>query len=196
VLSSYADRLNRINPELSTIETSPKLPDYNALHSKGEGDRNIESLQQKEDPSFHHDLLNEFIDEVKSYNIKKGYSSSEDTDMNIIDKISQPIVSKDHENLNAEDQITQEIKRVIESDFEFEHVEYKDDFNRSNGGNMFEETAKIKLKLENVDKELLEMSQSVNSSSKTLNFIVFILVIVLMVMLGVAFYWIYSTQGF
>jgi hypothetical protein len=52
VLSSYADRLNRINPELSTIETSPKLPDYNALHSKGEGDRNIESLQQKEDPSF------------------------------------------------------------------------------------------------------------------------------------------------
>jgi len=196
VLSSYADRLNRINPELSTIEASPKLPDYNALHSKGEAERNPESLDLKDDVSFHHDLLNEFIDEVKSYNIKKGYSSSEDTDLNIINKISQPVISDENLKSQADDQMTQEIKRVIESDFDFEKVEYKDDFNRSNSENMFEETAKIKLKLEDVDKELLEMSQSVNSSSRTLNFIVFILVIVLMVMLGLAFYWIYSTQGF
>jgi hypothetical protein len=196
VLSSYADRLNRINPELSTIETSPKMPDYNALHSKGEADRNTEVVQQKEDPAFHHDLLNEFIDEVKSYNIKKGYSSSEDTDLNIINKISQPVLSQEKEDTQGEDQMTQEIKRLIESDFDVERIEYKDDFNRPNSGNMYEETAKIKLKLDDVDKELFEMSQSVNSSSKTLNFIVFILVVVLMVMLGLAFYWIYSTQGF
>jgi len=196
VLSSYADRLNRINPELSTIETSPKLPDYTALHSKGEAERNIESVQEIQDTGFHHDLLNEFIDEVKSYNIKKGYSSSEDTDLNIINKISQPGLSTDLEVDQADDLMTQEIKRVIDGDFDLEKIEYKDDFNRSGNGNMLEETAKIKLKLESVDKELLEMSQSVNSSSKTLNFIVFILVIVLMVMLGIAFYWIFSTQGF
>jgi hypothetical protein len=195
VLSSYADRLNRINPELSTIEISPKLPDYNALHSKGEADRSLEPNIQKEDPTFHHDLLDEFIDEVKSYNIKKGYSSSEDTDLNIINKVNQPVFSGENDSSKSDDKMTQEIKRVIESDFVVEE-EYKDDFNRSNNGNMFEETAKIKLKLDSVDKELLEMSQSVNSSSRTLNFIVFILVIVLMVMLGFAFYWIFSTQGF
>ncbi|NTW95057.1 MAG: hypothetical protein HGB31_00345 [Erysipelotrichaceae bacterium] len=196
VLSSYADRLNRINPELSTIETSPKLPDYNALHSKGETDRTLEPTIVMEDPNFHHDLLNEFIDEVKSYNIKKGYSTSEDTDLNIINKVNQPVLSVENDSSKSDDKMTQEIRRVIESDFDVEEVEFNDDFNRSNNGNMFEETAKIKLKLDSVDKELLEMSQSVNSSSRTLNFIVFILVIVLMVMLGLAFYWIFSTQGF
>jgi len=196
VLSSYANRLNRINPELSTIEASPKLTDYNPQHSKGESDRLIQNDPQSEDPAFHHDLLNEFIDEVKSYNIKKGYSSSEDTDLNIIHKITQPTFEDNVSIQLSEDQMTQEIKRVISNDFEMDPLESNDDFSQSKVGNVFDETAKIKLKLEDVDKELLEMSQSVNSSSKTLNVIVFILVIVLLVMLGLAFYWIFSTQGF
>lgn len=192
-LSSYANRLNRINPELSRIATSSQQQDHNPLHAKGESERNFESDHRVEDPAFHHDMLDEFIDEVKSYNIKKGYSLSADTDLNILERIAQPV---DDPKTDQDDQITQEIKRVIEHDFEPEYTDSGSESTTLSTVDVFEETAKIKLKLENVDKELLEMSQSVSSSSKTLNFIVFVLVVVLLVLLGFAFYWIFMTQGF
>ncbi len=193
VLSSYATRLNRINPEISTIESNSNVLDRNPLHSKGEYDRSFEKVENKIDPAFHHDLLNEFIDEVKSYNIKKGYSSSENTEVFIPQKNVQTSTQSTEVN---DDQMTQEIKKVIGSQYEQEFLSSEAELKSFKDGDMFEETAKIKLKLEDVDKELLEMSHSVNHSSRTLNFIVFMLVIVLIVMLGVAFYWIYTTQGF
>ena len=192
-LSSYANRLNRINPQLIRIATSSQHQEYNPLHAKGELERNFDPDNRVEDPVFHHDMLDEFIDEVKSYNIKKGYSSSADTDLNILNRIAQPVLDS---NPTEDDQITQEIKRVIEHDFEAEDTDSESESKSLSTVDVFEETAKIKLKLENVDKELLEMSQSVSSSSKTLNFIVFVLVVVLLVLLGFAFYWIFMTQGF
>lgn len=194
VLAPYADRLNRINPQLSSIETGPKDPDYNPLHSKDEKDR-TPNLTAGEDPVFHHDLLDEFIDEVKNYNVKKGYSASEDTELNILNKINKPSSTPVSQDDGLDDQITQEIKKVIGTDFEPEYLEPVEKFPNPQKPDVYEETAKIHLKLDSVDKELLEMSRSVNSSSKVLNFIVFILVVVLMVMLGFAIYWIWSVQG-
>lgn len=193
VLAPYADRLNRINPQISSIESSPKNQDYNPLHSKDEGEVSFEQIRSGTDPVFHHDLLDEFIDEVKSYNIKRGYSASEETDLSNVNKeVSQTPSVKDTTMLD--DQITQEIKRVITDDYEPEFLQPAGVLGGDN--DVLEETAKIKIKLENVDKELLEMSRSVSSSSKVLNFIVFILVVVLLVMLGLAFYWIFMIQGF
>lgn len=192
VLAPYADRLKRINPDLSSIETRNKIEDYSALHAKEETD--MASRQPALDPVFHHDLLDEFIDEVKSYNIKKGYSSQEDTDLNILNKVvKSPDVTK--EEPHFDDNITQEIKRVISSDFEPQYLESVNG-NEARTANVLEETAKIHLKLETVDKELLEMSRSVNSSTKVLNVIVFILVAVLLFMIILAVYWIISTQAY
>lgn len=196
VLAPYADRLNRINPQISSIESSPTKKDYNPLHSKDETDLGFESKQRESDPVFHHDLLDEFIDEVKSYNIKRGYSASEDTDLDILNKIVQPNPVSNKDLSTLDDQITQEIKRVISDDFEPQLLEPAGVLDKDRDSDVLEETAKIKVRLESVDKELLEMSRSVNSSSKVLNFIVFILVVVLLVMIGFAFYWIYTTQGF
>lgn len=192
VLAPYADRLKRINPDLSSIETRNKLEDYNALHSKEEGDKITQHPAL--DSVFHHDLLDEFIDEVKSYNIKKGYSSAEDTDLNILNKVVKPSDTT-REEQHLDDNITQEIKRVISNDFEPQYLEPVNHTEPQNAS-VLEETAKIHLKLETVDKELLEMSRSVNSSTKVLNVIVFILVAVLLSMIGLAVYWILSTQGF
>ncbi|KAF0226558.1 MAG: hypothetical protein FD133_1641 [Erysipelotrichaceae bacterium] len=193
VLSSYATRLNRINPEISSIESNSSVLDRNPLHSRGEPLRSSQNDESQIDPAFHHDLLNEFIDEVKSYNIKKGYSSSENTEQFVFQKTVQPSSAPQEVN---DDQMTQEIKKVIGSQYEQEFLNSDSELKSFKDGELFEETSKIKLKLDDVDKELLEMSQSVNHSSRTLNFIVFMLVVVLIVMLGVAFYWIYSTQGF
>jgi len=196
VLAPYADRLNRINPQISSIESSPIKKDHNPLHSKDETEIDFESKRSESDPVFHHDLLDEFIDEVKSYNIKRGYSASEDADLNILNKIVQPNPLNTKDISTLDDQITQEIKRVISDDFEPQLLEPAGVLDRDRDSDLLEETAKIKIRLESVDKELLEMSRSVNSSSKVLNFIVFILVVVLVVMIGFAFYWIYTTQGF
>lgn len=196
VLAPYADRLNRINPEISSIESSPNKANYNPLHSKDETNLNFKAEWTGSDPVLHHDLLDEFIDEVKSYNVKRGYSTSEDTDLNILDKISNQQSEPSGEHAMADDQITQEIKKAIIDDYEPQFIDTSEDLVKDKHSDVLEETAKIKVKLESVDKELLEMSRSVNSSSKVLNFVVFILVVVLLVMLSFAFYWIFTTQGF
>ncbi len=193
VLTPYANRLNRINPELSTIDTSLNSNQHNPLHSKRDLELSFDPQYVVNDPAFHHDMLDEFIDEVKSYNIKRGYLSSEDTDLNILKTIAKSPQETVKTPSYDDDQMTQEIKKIINSDFD--PATEKSSSEQNKIINVFEETAEIKLKLENVDKELLEMSHSVNSSSKTLNFIVLILVVVLLVMLGIAFYWIFWNQG-
>ena len=51
-------------------------------------------------------------------------------------------------------------------------------------------------KLNDYEKELIDMNESVMSSHRVLNIVVFILVLVLVVMLGFAIYWVLYSKGY
>ena len=70
-------------------------------------------------------------------------------------------------------------------------IKESDDINQ-----VLEETQKLRVQLNDYEKELIDMNESVMSSHRVLNIVVFILVLVLIVMLGFAIYWVLYSKGY
>lgn len=198
-LSSYAERLNKINPMLTRSSSLSSNTSYQALHSRREKSLNLDKTNSESfDDSFEPNYINEFLEEVRTYNLKKGYRTEFDTDLEILNKHEVNDIKKDV-NTNTiksdkNEDLTQEIKMIIENDFKDEEVneiKESDDINQ-----VLEETQKLRVQLNDYEKELIDMNESVMSSHRVLNIVVFILVLVLIVMLGFAIYWVLYSKGY
>ena len=198
-LSSYAERLNKINPMLTRSSSLSSNTSYQALHSRREKSLNLDKTNSESfDDSFEPNYINEFLEEVRTYNLKKGYRTEFDTDLEILNKHDVNDIKKDV-NTNTiksdkNEDLTQEIKMIIENDFKDEEVneiKESDDINQ-----VLEETQKLRVQLNDYEKELIDMNESVMSSHRVLNIVVFILVLVLIVMLGFAIYWVLYSKGY
>lgn len=201
-LSSYAERLNKINPMLTRSSTSNISEPYNALHSRREKSLNIESnntLESNISSDIETNYINDFLEEVRNYNLIKGYRSEYDTELEIFKKndVKDSIVPQHNEevNLDSQDDLTQEIKKIIENDFRDDKLN-KDKNENEDLNLVLEETQKLRVQLNDYEKELIDMNQSVMSSHRVLNIVVFVLVLVLVVMLGLAIYWVLYSKGY
>lgn len=196
-LSSYADRLNKINPVLSSVLTQQSEDPYRPLHTK-RNEAFKESPKQSQEDGFQSHYMHEFLEEVKAYNIDKGYRKNEDTQKNILKPIS--IETDVHLVSEDEDPINQEIKRALESDstLELPQVEETPEplLSTLELQAVVEETQKLRVQLTEYEKGLVDMNESVLSSNRILNTVVFVLVLVLMIMLGIAIYWVLYAKGF
>lgn len=195
-LSSYAERLKKINPVLSSVTTSEHENDYRPLHTRREqafATKKVESVIQNSD------LMGEFLEEVKAYNLEKGYRVNEDTAQELIKPFESNVTSVQQELPITDDTLDQEIRRIIQSDFK-EVEESKptlpEDTSSTDLMAVVEETQKIRAQLSEYEKGLVDMNESVLSSNRILNIIVFVLVLVLMIMLGIAIYWVLNSKGF
>lgn len=198
-LSSYAERLNKINPMLTRSSTPGSNDSYQALHSRREKSLNLDDSNENiASNSFEPNYINDFLEEVRNYNLKKGYRTEFDTDLEILNKHEVHELKNDKTSVNLQsDQtidLTQEIKKIIENDFkdeEFKDLKESDDINQ-----VLEETQKLRVQLNDYEKELIDMNESVMSSHRVLNIVVFILVLVLVVLLGFAIYWVLYSKGY
>ena len=197
-LSSYAERLNKINPMLTRSSSPSSNSSYQALHSRREQSLNLDITEPNSmKNSIESDYINEFLEEVRNYNLKKGYRTEFDTDLEILNQheikeIKEEVQFNEVPVQNVD--LTQEIKKIIENDYkdlEVSPVKESDDINQ-----VLEETQKLRVQLNDYEKELIDMNESVMSSHRVLNIVVFILVLVLVVMLGFAIYWVLYSKGY
>ena len=84
---------------------------------------------------------------------------------------------------------------MIENDFE-EADEASNSIEPEELTQVLEETQKLRIQLSDYEKELVNMNESVLSSHRVLNMVVFFLVLVLIVMLGFAIYWVLYSKGY
>ena len=197
-LSSYAERLNKINPMLTRSSSPSSNSSYQALHSRREQSLNLDKTEPNSmKNSIESDYINEFLEEVRNYNLKKGYRTEFDTDLEILNQHEIKEIKEEvqfNEVPVQNEDLTQEIKKVIENDYkdlEVSPVKESDDINQ-----VLEETQKLRVQLNDYEKELIDMNESVMSSHRVLNIVVFILVLVLVVMLGFAIYWVLYSKGY
>jgi hypothetical protein len=222
-LSPFAQRLSRIDATFKSMQSQTTTSPHLSQH--GKKDIRFDSTTSGSGvATFNNEYLDDFIEEVKNYNIKKGYRSHEDTDSNIFSQANKelkevvsepkrrPIVfasqnkleePNDSVELNeAELNLTNEIKQVITSDQEQIPANagpkpFTDKVD-SNGNmqSVLDETQKLRVQLDEYEKELVGVNISVNKSNRLLNFIVIAMVLVLLVMLGTAVYWVLIARGF
>ena len=197
-LSSYAERLNKINPMLTRSSSPSPNSSYQALHSRREQSLNLDKTEPNSmKNSIESDYINEFLEEVRNYNLKKGYRTEFDTDLEILNQHEIKEIKEEvqfNEVPVQNEDLTQEIKKIIENDYkdlEVSPVKELDDINQ-----VLEETQKLRVQLNDYEKELIDMNESVMSSHRVLNIVVFILVLVLVVMLGFAIYWVLYSKGY
>lgn len=198
-LSSYAERLHKIDPLLSRQSTQGRDESYEALHSRRE--QSISTNEPVDDKPLEPNYIQEFLEEVRNYNLSKGYRKEFDTELDILKsnetgRFPQKKAVKSTVSVVPEidDELTMQIKTLIENDFE--EVEPSSKANDAEElTHVIEETQKLRLQLSDYEKELVNMNQSVLSSHRVLNIVVFFLVLVLIVMLGFAIYWVVYSKG-
>lgn len=202
-LSSYAERLNKVNPQLSKVQAQKGQSGYEALHKK-----RVDAFSQNDDKKdlndrFNDDFMSDFLNEVKAYNLDKGYRQSEDTSKDILRPLKTEVVTEQpikQETLDITlEEDSEHIRRLIENDFEDitdENETVSEEKTDTGIQKVVEETQKLKLQISEYEKGLIDMNNSVLSSNRLLNFLIFILVLVLMIMLGIAIYWVLYSKGF
>lgn len=199
-LSSYAERLNKIDPLLSKQSTQGRDESYEALHFRRE--QAIKTNDEFVNKPLETDYIQEFLEEVRNYNLSKGYRKEFDTELDILKKHGpiglnpkEPIKDFDEAVPESEDDLTMQIKTLIENDFE-ESEEASKPKDPEELTQVLEETQKLRIQLSDYEKELVNMNESVLSSHRVLNMVVFFLVLVLIVMLGFAIYWVLYSKGY
>lgn len=198
-LSSYAERLNKIDPLLSRQTTQGRNESYEALHFRRE--QAINTNDEFVDKPLETDYIQEFLEEVRNYNLSKGYRKEFDTKLDILKKhgpVGLPAseaIKPLWDDSPVNDDLTLQIKTLIENDFE-EAEETSNSNEPEELTQVLEETQKLRIQLSDYEKELVNMNESVLSSHRVLNMVVFFLVLVLIVMLGFAIYWVLYSKGY
>lgn len=195
-LSSYAERLKKISPVLSKVDAQASSLDYQPMHTRRE--QAYQSDLKTHESRINSQVMDEFLEEVKSYNLEKGYRHLEDTVQEVLKpKPKQEVHIEDALDI---DPVNEEIRRLIHEDFTepsiTEPAEKVEESTHEDIQAVIEETQKLRVQLTEYEKGLVDMNESVLSSNRILNIVVFVLVLVLMIMLGIAIYWVLYSKGF
>lgn len=78
-LSHYANRLNEIDDQFDRMDAPSRIEPKRAKEST----TNLDIFD-----TFENEYLKDFLDEVKAYNVEKGYRSSQDTNENILEELN------------------------------------------------------------------------------------------------------------
>lgn len=200
-LAPYADRLSRIDSKFQPMETQPT--GHSPLHLRNAAYAPVEQPVSFEESTFNNDYLDQFIEEVKQYNMRKGYRKDEDTKRELITKITETEpekVIKNEEPIEltepTEDEQTismQVMQLVNEEDLDDEVVPPVGLSEMSN--EFLQKTEELNLKLETYQHDLTEVNERVINTNRLLNFLIALLILGLIVVMGVVIYWIMLVRG-
>lgn len=133
-LSSFQNKLNNISSDhFEKAEVKEDL-NHDPIHARREENYQEQDNDENQNVStFNNDYLDEYINEVKEYNKKKGLLTDEDTQSNILNEIRSPKSSiirpfgdidlndtsslKPFKNIHADDYIHEENNNTIEIPF-------------------------------------------------------------------------------
>ena len=205
-LAPYADRLSRIDTRYQPMETAKAT--HSPLHSRNAAYAPVDEPVTFEESTFNNEYLDQFIEEVKQYNMRKGYRKSEDTKSEVLLKVKEisvpqkpetrlPSIEPDMEveDLTDNDQtISMQVQQLVnDEDFEEEILPVVD-FNEINN-EFLQKTQELNMKLEAYQHEMTEVNDRVINTNRLLNFLIALLILGLVVVMGVVIYWILLVRG-
>ncbi|MEA5026413.1 MAG: hypothetical protein VB012_02005 [Erysipelotrichaceae bacterium] len=212
-LSRFANRLHEINNErFEAME--PEATSINAIHARRDEYLTSEPAA-KQVSSFNNEYLDEFINEVRQYNIKKGIRTADDTQTNILrgirkdepaavesglkkDLLQHPIASVINETISSQMQemIHDEVIPVSEpQNIDIKASSQPEPLNDSPNQALMEETQKLRKQIEDHDNELNMVNDQVSNTNRILNFVLVLLFLTLLVALACLAYYLLMNRG-
>jgi hypothetical protein len=200
-LAPYAQRLSKIDTRYQPME--PNKVAHSPLHSRDAAYAPVDQPVTFEESTFNSEYLDQFIEEVKQYNMRKGYRKSEDTKSEVLLKLKEksepdhPVtenIVEDEKPSVDEQTISMQVHQLV-SDEEFDDeivpaLDYSDINNE-----FLQKTQELNMKLETYQHELTEVNDRVINTNRLLNFLIALLILGLIVVMGVVIYWILLVRG-
>lgn len=202
-LAPYADRLSRIDSKYKPTDTQ-KIS-HSPLHLRNAAYAPVEQPVTFEESTFNNDYLDQFIEEVKQYNIRKGYRKDEDTKQELLTKLSEKrpeppekvietVPIEEVEKADDQETISQQVMKLINKDDFDEEIVAPVDFSEISN-EFLQKTQELNLKLETYQHDLSEVNERVINTNRLLNFLIALLILGLVVVMGVVIYWIMLVRG-
>jgi hypothetical protein len=180
-LAPFASRLSNYD-EKYNIEEQER--DHSPLHSKTiVSSGSFKSLESDMDVN----LIDEFINEVKAYNIKTGQANDFDTGKNILSSIQNQPMQKS--SISSVDEIKEILLSEDESSEQNEDVDQLREI-------ILEKTQEINTSLLTFEKTINDVNTQLNSTNKLVNALLIIFLIGLVGIIFTALYWLINNRGF
>ena len=211
-LSAFANRLHEIDDN-TFAKMNPEATSMNAIHAR-RTDYYSKDPQIKQVTSFNNEYLDEFINEVKQYNVKKGLRTAEDTQTNILNgirrndehkvqseqcSISPEMPKESNESISAQMQDMINDDMIETKPIEPIAVEETPIINVVDNTTLreelMEETLRLKKQIETQDNELSLVNDHVINTNRVLNFVLVVLFLTLLVALGCLAYYLLLNRG-
>lgn len=200
-LAPYADRLSKIDNRYQPMENTKNV--HSPLHTRNAAYAPVDEPVTFEESTFNSEYLDQFIEEVKQYNMRKGYRKTEDTKSELLLKVkekSEPLVKEIEISVEKEPQIDDEqtismqVQQLVSDEDFSEEVLPSVDFSELNN-EFLQKTQELNMKLETYQHELTEVNDRVINTNRLLNFLIALLILGLVIVMGVVIYWILLVRG-
>lgn len=199
-LAPYADRLSKIDTRYQPMETNQVT--HSPLHSRNAAYAPVEEPVTFEESTFNNEYLDQFIEEVKQYNMRKGYRKAEDTKSEVLLKVkekTEPVAATEVKTVESDESqeidqtISMQVMQLVSEDDDEEVVPIAD-FSDMNS-EFLQKTQELNMRLETYQHELTEVNDRVINTNRLLNFLIALLILGLVVVMGVVIYWILLVRG-
>lgn len=180
-LAPFASRLSNYDEKFSIAQQDRE---HTPLHSKTiVSSGSFKSLETEMDIN----LIDEFINEVKAYNIKIGHANDFDTSKNIISSI------QNQTTVMPAKSTVEEIKEILlkndEHDAQSEDVDQLRDI-------ILEKTQEINSSLLNFEKSMHDVNTKLNTTNKLVNVLLILFIIGLVGTIFTVLNWLINNRGF
>ncbi len=170
-LSMFSDRLKRIDSSsFDSVEIKEEQnhnPSHLAKNDVMESDTLDLPINTEVKNGFNNEYLDEYIREIKQYNLKKGYISNESTSADIFNSMKEP--QTDQEFTNGVFDCPK--KEVVLSDFKVINEAETDEFVAQNVSISEELNSMVDEETEIVEEEMIEQEKQKPSKLRSLFFI-------------------------
>ncbi|MBV1708916.1 MAG: hypothetical protein KMY54_03565 [Erysipelothrix sp.] len=199
-LAPYADRLSKIDTRYQPMETNQVT--HSPLHSRNAAYAPVEEPVTFEESTFNNEYLDQFIEEVKQYNMRKGYRKAEDSKSEVLLKVkekTEPVAATEVKTVESDESqeidqtISMQVMQLVSEDDDEEVVPIAD-FSDMNS-EFLQKTQELNMRLETYQHELTEVNDRVINTNRLLNFLIALLILGLVVVMGVVIYWILLVRG-
>lgn len=197
-LAPFARRLHQVDDAYKHASTLKEA--HSPLHARNlaYSELNTEAYDDDVISTFNNDDLDSFIDEVKRYNVKKGYRKTVDTHSHILQQFvteqSKPTVSQDVEENDAVSEITQQIHLYTDQEEPLQEKTQEDNPLAVVPVDWMEKTQQLSAALEEYESDLNEMNETVTNTNRLLNFVIGLLILALLSFMGVIL-WVLLGRG-
>ena len=210
-LAPFAKRLSAVDQKFSVEDRELKISDYTPLHAKNQAYSDL--LDDSSEDLITNDFLEQFIEEVKNYNVKEGTRVEHETTRNVISSFLKDNKIKDDLKTTPAVEVNEDIEELTETSNEeltddevmIDEVLHQLDKQKTAllsdeddtvlDDDWYTKTQQLSKTIETMEHSLSDVNEKVLATNRLVNFLLAIFILGLLIVSAYVVFTILGLQG-